>query len=143
MTLAMKRLLLRHLAFFTCFSILLTPLSAQEPASPPAKPKTQVQKPDTANRLTIEVKGGENSVPVENASVYVKFVQARTLRKGKKYELNVKTNRDGIAHVPDSPLGKVLIQIVADGWKSFGHWYEVTESQQTVQIRLERPPKWY
>ncbi len=105
------------------------PLSAQEPASPPAKPKTQVQKPDTANRLTIEVKGGENSVPVENASVYVKFVQARTLRKGKKYELNVKTNRDGIAHVPDSP--------------PFGHWYEVTESQQTVQIRLERPPKWY
>jgi len=135
--------LFRHLAVFACFSILAMPLSAQEPASPPAKPKTQVQKPDTANRLTIEVKGGENSVPVENASVYVKFVEPRALRKGKKYELNVKTNRDGIAHVPDSPLGKVLIQIVADGWKSFGHWYEVTESQQTVQIRLERPPKWY
>src|SRR2546425_2140963 len=69
MKLPMKRSLLRHLAVFACISILVMPLSAQEPASPPAKPKTQVQKPDTANRLTIEVKGGENSVPVENASV--------------------------------------------------------------------------
>src|SRR2546425_5261624 len=76
MKLPMKRSLLRHLAVFACISILAMPLSAQEPASPLAKPKTQVQKPDTANRLTIEVKGGENSVPVENASVYVKFVRS-------------------------------------------------------------------
>src|SRR5438445_12555063 len=128
--LAMKRLLLRHLAVLACFSLLLTPLSAQEPASPPAKPKTQVQKPDTANRLTIEVKGGENSVPVENASVYVKFVQARTLRRGKKYELNVKTDRDGITHVPDSPIARVHVHIVAEGQKSYGQWYAATDSHQ-------------
>ena len=93
--------------------------------------------------MTIEIKGGDNNVPVENASVYVKFVEPRTLRKDKKHELNVKTNRDGVTHVPDSPLGKVLIQVVAEGWKSYGRWYEITDPQQTVQIHLERPPKWY
>src|SRR2546422_11353395 len=110
--LAMKRLLLRHLAVLACFSLLLTPLSAQEPASPPAKPKTQGQKPETANRLTIEVKGGENSVPVEHASVYGKFVQARTLRKGKKDECHVKTNRERSAHQTESASRKVRIQLV-------------------------------
>lgn len=118
------------------------PLLAQNTNSPP-KPKQQTQKPDPANRLTIEVRGGDNNVPVENASVYVKFVEERKLKRDKKYELNVKTNRDGVTHVPDSPLGRVLIQVVADGWKTFGRWYDITDPQQTIQIHLERPPKWY
>ncbi len=95
------------------------------------------------NRLTIEVTGGENNVPVENASVYVKFVMARKLAKDKRYELNVKTNREGITHVPDAPLGKVLIQVIAEGWKTFGRWYEITEMKQMIQIHLEKPPRWY
>jgi hypothetical protein len=99
--------------------------------------------PVAGNRLTIEVTGGENNVPVENASVYVKFVMARKLAKDKRYELNVKTNREGITHVPDAPLGKVLIQVIAEGWKTFGRWYEITEMKQMIQIHLEKPPRWY
>lgn len=81
--------------------------------------------------------------PVENASVYLKYVEEHKLRKDRKYELNVKTNREGIAHVPDAPLGKVLIQIVADGWKTYGKWYDITETKEPIKIHLERPPKWY
>jgi hypothetical protein len=93
--------------------------------------------------LTIEVTGGEKSLPVENASVYVKYIEQRTLRKDKKLELNVKTNREGIAHVPEAPLGRVLIQIIADGWKTYGRWYDITDPQQVIKVRLEKPPKWY
>src|SRR6266481_1152933 len=60
-------------------------------------------------KLTIEVSGGEKNVAVENASVYLKYVEEKKLRKDRKYALNVKTNRDGAAHIPDPPLGKVLI----------------------------------
>lgn len=130
------------LALGTLMLMAFPPL-AQNTNSPPPKPKQQTQKPDPANRLTIEVRGGDNNVPVENASVYVKFVEERKLKRDKKYELNVKTNRDGVTHVPDSPLGRVLIQVVADGWKTFGRWYDITDPQQTIQIHLERPPKWY
>jgi len=31
--------------------------------------------------------------------------------------MNVKTSREGIAHVPDAPMGRVLVQVVAEGWK--------------------------
>lgn len=141
--LSMMRKTHRTLVFVSALTLLAIPLLAQDAASPPSKPKPQTQKPDPANRLTIEIRGGDNNVPVENASVYVKFVQERKLRRDKKYELNVKTNRDGITHVPDSPLGRVLIQVIAEGWKSFGRWYDITDSQQTIQIHLERPPKWY
>jgi len=91
----------------------------------------------------IEVTGGESNKPIENASVYVKTVEQRTLLKDKKFEVNVKTNQKGVAHVPDAPMGRVEIQIVAEGWKTYGHWYDITEPQQLIKIHLERPPKWY
>jgi hypothetical protein len=98
--------------------------------------------PSPNNRLTIEVTAGDSNKPVENASVYVKTVEEHLL-KDKKSEINVKTNQEGIAHVPDAPLGKILIQVVAEGWKPYGRWYDVTDPKQVIKIHLERPPKWY
>jgi hypothetical protein len=114
------------------------PTSKQE-QSPPSK---KDQTPAPGNRLTVEVTGGDANTPVENASVYVKTVEEHLI-KDKKFEVNVKTNHMGVAHVVDSPMGRVLVQIVADGWKPYGHWYDITETRQTLKIHLERPPKWY
>jgi hypothetical protein len=110
-----------------------------------AQPRLEAppQQSGSTVRVTIEVTGGEKDAPVENASVYLKYVEEHKLRKDRKYELNVKTNREGIAHVPDAPLGKVLIQIVAEGWKTYGKWYAITEAKEPIKIHLERPPKWY
>ncbi|MBZ5701334.1 MAG: hypothetical protein LAN84_05755 [Acidobacteriia bacterium] len=136
---------------FLCFTIMILGVLALALAAGagraqeknPAPGKGKAPAPAAQNRLTIEVTGGENNVPVENASVYVKFVIERKLIKDKKYELNVKTNRDGITHVPDAPLGKVLIQVIAEGWKTYGRWFTITDAQQTIQIHLEKPPRWY
>jgi len=114
----------------------------QSADKPEKTPQTKIR-PDAASRITIEVKGGTNEVPVDNASVYVKYVEERTLRKDKKLELNVKTSRDGIAHVPNAPMGRALVQVIAEGWKTYGRWYDITEAKQVIKIRLERPPKWY
>jgi hypothetical protein len=115
-------------------------VAAQDPPAPP--PKAPAQTPES-NRLTIEVTGGDKSVPIENASVYVKYVEEHAIKKDKKLELNVKTNRDGIAHVAEAPLGRALVQIIAEGWKTYGRWYDITDPHQVIKVRLERPPKWY
>src|SRR4029077_13921181 len=94
-------------------------------------------------RLTIVITGGEEKKPVDSASVYVKFVEARTLRKDKKVEMNLKTNVSGICHVPVIPPGKFLIQVIAPGWKTFGEYYDINQTEQTINIALVRPPKWY
>jgi len=93
--------------------------------------------------LTIVVTNGEDKKPVDSASVYVKFVQARTLGKNKKIEMNLKTNLSGVVHVPEIPRGKFLVQVIAPGWKTFGEYYEVDQAEQTINIELARPPKWY
>jgi hypothetical protein len=113
-------------------------IGAQDQTPPPNK--TQL---DQMARITVEVTGGEKSTPVENASVYIKYVEERKIKSNKTVELNVKTNREGTAHVPDAPLGRALVQVVADGWKTYGRWYDVTDAKQTIKIHLDRPPKWY
>ena len=118
-------------------------LPATSLAQSNAKPKGKPEKPAGVTKLRIEVTAGEKDQAVESASVYVKFVQGRTLAKDKKFEMNVKTNRDGVAKVPKIPKGKVLIQVIAEGWKPFGRWYDVEEDEQTIKIHLEKPPRWY
>lgn len=110
---------------------------------PPTKDKDSPPPSQSAiPRMTIEVTGGDSNKPIENASVYVKTLEEHTL-KDKKTELNVKTNQNGVAHIPDAPTGRVLIQIVAEGWKSYGHWYDIADPRQVIKIHLDRPPKWY
>jgi hypothetical protein len=117
---------------------------------PPPAPNSDVPAPNAPparslanSRITIEVTGGEKNAAVENASVYVKYVEEHAIKKDKKLELNVKTSREGVAHVANAPLGRVLIQVVADGWKSYGRWYDITDANQQFKIHLDRPPKWY
>ena len=134
--------------FFACLCLAACAVIAQgvaaqdSPASAP-KPKTPPPASDVQTRITIEVTGGEKGIPVENASVYVKFIEEHAIKKDKKLEMNVKTSRDGIAHVPNAPMGRVLVQVVAEGWKTYGRWLDLTDPKQTIKVHLERPPKWY
>jgi hypothetical protein len=137
----MKKLRLMRAAWLGGVLSLLPPVAVVTSAVP--FPKAPAQHSTSSARLTIEVTGGEKETPVENASVYLKYVEERKFAKDKKYELNVKTNRDGVAHVPDAPLGRVLIQIVAEGWKTYGRWFDITDAKEPIKIHLDRPPKWY
>lgn len=116
----------------------LLPPQAQQDKTPPPREQT----PAPVERLTIEVTGGDSNKPIENASVYVKTVDQHLI-KDKKTEINVKTNQNGLAHIPDPPKGRVLIQVLADGWKSYGHWHDIADLKEPIKIHLDRPPKWY
>jgi len=134
---------MRTLRFFRSRSLALlfflgcATLPAQQ--SPPPK---EAPAPAPIQRLTIEVTGGDANVPVENASVYVKTHEEKLI-KDKNTEQNVKTNQQGVAHLLQPPTGRVLIQVIADGWKPFGRWFDVNEPRQVIKIHLDRPPKWY
>jgi hypothetical protein len=108
-------------------------MSAGEPQS--------ANKPGTWSRVRIEVTGGDSNVPVDNASVYLKFRDDAKKQKGKTNEQDLKTNQQGVARADDVPQGKILIQIVAEGWKPYGEWHDVDQDEQTIQVHLDRPPK--
>jgi hypothetical protein len=121
-------------------ALLLSPvLQAQS-----GKDESKAAKPDGTARLQIEVTGGEDKKPVTDASVYVKFTEDRVVLRDRRVEFNLKTNQNGIARSPAIPQGRVLIQIVAPGWKTFGQWYDIAREEQVIQINLERPAiRWF
>ena len=94
-------------------------------------------------RLTIVVTGGEDKKPIDSASVYVRYVEEHKHGKDKKIEMNLKTNQSGVCHVPVIPPGKFVVQVIADGWKTYGEYYDINQTAQTINIALVRPPKWY
>lgn len=124
--------------------------SAQSQSSGPDKPaaesKTESSKqPLEAGMARIKITvTGSTDKPVPNASVYVRFNESGGfLHKDKLAEMNFKTNGDGSVKVPGVPQGKVLIQVVAKGWHTYGKWYDIDKDEETVQIKLEPPPHWY
>jgi hypothetical protein len=121
------------------FAFILLPatMSAQS-GSKPAK-----EKESGTTKLRIEVTAGEAGDVVEGASVYVRFETERKFAKDKKVEQNWKTNKEGVIKIPSVPRGKVLIQVIAPNWKTFGQWYELDQEEQTIKIRLQKPPRWY
>ena len=96
-------------------------------------------------RLQIVVTN-QNGKPVDNASVVVRFVQGRSVAKfGAKIkkEWDLKTNQEGVAKIPSLPQGKILIQIIATNYQTFGQSYDVDEDEKTIDIKLNPPQPQY
>jgi hypothetical protein len=106
-------------------------------------PKEKPPKEPTVAKLRVEVTGDKGQ-PIGNASVYIRYPEEHhLLRHSTQTEMNFKTNQDGSVKVPEVHMGKILIQIVVPGWKTYGKWYNIEKEEETIQIKLEKPPHWY
>ncbi|MEX2262367.1 MAG: carboxypeptidase-like regulatory domain-containing protein [Bryobacteraceae bacterium] len=84
--------------------------------------------------------------PVDRASVVVKFVEGRSIAKfGKKIRTSwqTRTNQEGKVTVPPIPQGKILVQVIAKGYQTFGEMYEVDEEEKTIEVKLNPPQAQY
>jgi uncharacterized GH25 family protein len=96
-------------------------------------------------KLRVEVKNMDGK-PVDNASVLVRFVEGRSAVKfGKKIKTSweMKTNQDGVVGIPPIPQGKILVQVIAKAYQTYGDTIEVNEEEKTVEIKLKPPQSQY
>jgi hypothetical protein len=95
--------------------------------------------PPTA-KITVTVTKATNGKPIENAAVVFHPM------KGNKDEgnLELKTNEDGQATIDVIPIGdKVRLQVIADGYQTFGDDYEITTDSRQIDVKLKRPARQY
>jgi hypothetical protein len=94
-------------------------------------------------KLQIHVSTKDDK-PISEASVYVRFNESGGfLRHDKMAELDLKTNQEGTAKAPAIPQGKIMIQVIAKGWHTYGQWYDIDQPEQLIEIKLDPPPHWY
>jgi len=97
----------------------------------------------TVLRIEVKTLGGK---AVERASVVVRFVEGRSIAKfGKKIRTTweTRTNMEGVAKIPSLPQGKILIQVIAKGYQTFGQEFEITEEEKTIEVKLNPPQPQY
>jgi hypothetical protein len=131
-------------------SLACVPVNAQESndsaSTPSDQPSPAAKKPAEQRtvRLRIEVKG-DNGKPVANASVYVRYnIPGGLLHSDKLAELDLKTNGDGSVKVPAVPQGRILVQVIAPGWHTYGKWYDIVDKdEESIEIKLDPPHRWY
>lgn len=108
---------------------------------PAAKAQKSTEQPMT--RLRIQVTDS-NGKAIANASVYVRYNKSGGfLHKDKLAELDLKTNGEGGVKVPPVPQGNIMIQVIATGLHTFGKWYEINKDEDTIDIKLSPPTRWY
>jgi hypothetical protein len=88
----------------------------------------------------------EAGKPVEQAEVIVKFVQGRSATKfGAKIRKSweVRSSQEGMARIPAIPQGKILIQVNAKNYQTFGQTFDVQEEDKTIEVKLKPPQPQY
>jgi len=96
-------------------------------------------------KLRVEVRGPSDK-PIDRASVIVRFAEGRSVAKfGKKVRTHweLRTNQEGMVSVPPIPQGKILIQVIAKGYQTFGDYFEIREEEKTIPIKLNAPQPQY
>jgi hypothetical protein len=96
-------------------------------------------------KLTVQVTslGGR---PIDRAGVIVRFVKGRSVVKlGKKIRTTweMRTNQEGIAKMPEVPQGTILVQVIAEGYQTFGQTFDVDEPARRIEIKLNPPQSQY
>jgi len=83
---------------------------------------------------------------VDHASVVVRFVQGHSvvkLGKAIRTTFELRSNQEGEARIPSIPQGKILVQVIAKGYQTFGQTFDVTEEEKTIDITLNPPQQQY
>ena len=97
-----------------------------------------------STKLTIQVNSADTGKPVDRASVIVKFRHGRNV-KLKKIVTNweTKTNQLGTVTIPSIPNGEITVMVIANDFQTFGNNFDLTQPEQTLAIKLNRPQPQY
>jgi hypothetical protein len=91
--------------------------------------------------LTFLIVKDDSGKPVRNAAVIMHAVNP----KGKQGRggLELKTDADGKASFDGIPYGKLRVQVLAQGFQTFGEDYDVDRAKMDFTIKLKRPQGQY
>lgn len=91
--------------------------------------------------LSFVVLKDDSGKPIRNAAVVLHPVGQHGKQAKSGFEL--KSDNDGKTHFDGIPYGTWRVQVIADGFQTFGNDYNVNQAEQEITIRLKRPQGQY
>jgi hypothetical protein len=91
--------------------------------------------------LNFVVLKDDNGKPVRNAAVVLHPVGQHGKQSKGGFEL--KTDNEGQTHFDGIPYGNLRVQVIANGFQTYGSDFNVNQADQVITIRLKRPQGQY
>jgi len=82
-----------------------------------------------------------NGKPIRNASVIMHPVKGNG--KQSKTGLELKTDAEGKTSFDGVPFGKLRIQIIAQGYQTYGDDYAIDKPEMEIVVKMKRPGEQY
>jgi hypothetical protein len=105
------------------------------------KSKDKVEDDEPTAMLNVLILKQDNGKPIRNAAVIMHAVNSHG--KQSNGDLELKTDLDGKASFDGIPYGKLRIQVLANGFQTFGQDYNVSQPRLDLTIKLNRPETQY
>lgn len=94
-----------------------------------------------SSSLEFTVVRDNNGKPVRNAEIVLHPIDKNGRQKDEGLEL--KTHEDGKAEVAGIPYGKMRVQVIAPGFKTYGEDYDINQPKHEITIKLQKPAEQY
>jgi uncharacterized GH25 family protein len=117
-----------------CFCVLLCALPESFAARAHAQTKPSL---DTSNGFRFKVTDSENNLPIPEATVSLVYWQRKDSAEEKK-EIELKTDKNGIAEFPSVKAEKFAVSVLVKGYKPCWRWIRSNRSEELIRMRLEK-----
>ncbi len=91
--------------------------------------------------LSFVILKDHNGKPIRNASVIMHPVKSNG--KQAKTGLELKTDADGKTSFDGVPFGKLRVQVIAQGYQTYGDDYSVDKTEMEIVVKMKRPGEQY
>src|ERR1700726_2674593 len=96
--------------------------------------------PPATATIKVTVLRSTNGKPIPNAAVVFHPMEGDK----DKGALELKSNEDGNVTIDVIPIGDtVRLQVIADGWKTFGDDYKIDSDSKEIVVKMKRPGEQY
>ena len=116
--------------------VCLLPVLVFTSAALAGKKKTPAPELQTAS-LNMTVIRNSSGKPVKNAEVVIHLIDNHG--KAKQEGMELKTHDDGKAEATGIPYGKVRIQVIAPGFRTYGEDFSIDQPTHEFTIKLQKP----
>jgi hypothetical protein len=96
------------------------------------KPSLEISK-----GFRFKVTDSENNLPIPEATVSLFYWRRKDSTEGKK-EIELKTDKNGIAEFPSVKAEKFAVSVLVKGYKPCWRWIRSNRSEELIRMRLEK-----
>jgi hypothetical protein len=114
--------------------VLLCPLPESSAARAHAQTKPSRE---TSDQFRFKVTDSETDLPIPDASVSLAYWRRKESSEEKK-EIELKTDKNGIAEFPRVTAEKFAVSVVAKGYKPSWRWIRSNRPEEIIRVRLEK-----